>query len=459
METKQGIIQKIQKEYNDRTSIRDTSVLDKDFPNEDELIRIIVNWDNTYDLVNKFVELYPLYYDRTNLWWGWNKKINCYEQVDEVDIINLLRKASKVGVIQSKRRTEILNALKQIARENEPKQPEKSWIQFKKEIVDIETGERFKATSNFFFTNPIPYQLGKTEDTKIIDKIFEQWVGKDNVKKLKQIIAYCLLRDYPIHRLFCLIGRGRNGKTCFERLIRKFLGGINCCSTELDLIIKSRFEITKLHKKLVCLMGETNFNELSQTSILKKLVGQDLIGFEYKGKTPFDDYNYAKIIIATNNLPVTTDKTLGFYSKWEIIDFPNQFTEDKDILQEIPEEEFENLALQCVGLLLELLGNRKFDNEGSYEERAKVYEAKSNFLHEFIVDSCEEDLNGHITKAEFSRKFKDWCRENRHREMSDTSIGKSMKQQEGYEDGVKYFEWFNDGKGGNARVWFGLKWK
>ena len=78
-------------------------------------------------------------------------------------------------------------------------------------------------------------------------------------------------------------------------------------------------------------MGETNFSELNKTSILKKLTGQDVIGFEYKNKNPFDGFNYAKILIATNNLPTTTDKTIGFYRRWFIIDFPNRFSEEKDI--------------------------------------------------------------------------------------------------------------------------------
>ena len=94
-------------------------------------------------------------------------------------------------------------------------------------------------------------------------------------------------------------------------------------------------------------MGETNFNEMSRTSKLKKLTGGDLIGFEYKNKNPFEAKNYAKILIATNSLPTTSDKTLGFYRRWMIIDFPNQFSEKKDILKDIPEEEYESLALKC----------------------------------------------------------------------------------------------------------------
>ena len=183
-----------------------------------------------------------------------------------------------------------------------------------------------------------------------------------------------------------------------------------------------------------------------------------MIGFEYKNKNPFNDYNYAKIFIATNNLPATTDKTIGFYRRWCIIDFPNQFSEQKDILADIPEEEYQILAVKCLGILKGLLEKREFTNEGSIEQRAEKYEAKSNFLSEFIKLFTEEEINSQITSAEFSKKFNSWCKENRHREMSDTTIGVAMKKL-GYEQQKVYFNWLFDGKGGQIRCWIGLKWK
>jgi putative DNA primase/helicase len=249
-----------------------------------------------------------------------------------------------------------------------------------------------------------------------------------------------------------------NGKSCFLRLLVKFIGEENVTATELDTLINSRFEITRLHKKLVCIMGETNFNVISKTSIIKKLTGQDTVGFEYKNKTPFDGINYAKIFIATNNLPATTDKTIGFYRRWMIIDFPNQFSEQKDILDDIPEAEYSHLALKCCIILKDLLVRRKFSKEGTVEERAERYEAKSNFLEKFLKETTKEDLNGYITKGDFYKKFSDWCKENRHREMSETSVGLSMKKL-GIESSVKYMDWMFDGRGGNARVWLGIIWK
>ena len=205
-------------------------------------------------------------------------------------------------------------------------------------------------------------------------------------------------------------------------------------------------------------MGETNFNELERTSIIKKLTGGDLIGFEYKNKNPFEEHNYAKIIIATNNLPTTTDKTIGFYRRWLIIDFPNKFSEEKNILDEIPEEEYESLALKCTGLLKDLLKKRKFYNEGSVEQRMERYEAKSDFLQKFLDDFIGENSNEYITKADFYKKFVEWCVENRHRKMAENSLGRKMKEK-GIEAGRKYVEWLHDGKGGQLNIWLGIKWR
>ena len=400
----------------------------------------------------------PLFYDRGGNFWLWNDYK--WTRVDDTDILVMIADTTGQDTITSKSKTEILNALKQYGRKQIPEDIKPTWIQFKDKFVDILTGEEFEVSPKYFATNPIPYSLHKEkfENTPTIDKIFEQWVGKDYVQTLYEIISYCLLPEYPLHRIFCFIGGGMNGKSKFLELLRKFVGVENCCSTELDTLLNSRFEVTRLHRKLVCQLGETNFNEMSKTSMLKKLSGGDLIGFEYKNKDPLEAHNYAKILIATNNLPATTDKTVGFYRRWLIIDFPNQFSEKKDIIADIPEEEYQCLALKCTRILKDLLTIKEFHNEGSIQQRMEKYESKSNFLEQFIKEfTVEDNFDGYITKASFYKKFAEWCKENRHREMSETSLSLSMKKL-GIESDRKRFDWMNDGKGGQARVWLGIKW-
>jgi len=425
---------------------------------EERVEKIITQFTDKINLAEQIIEHIPLYYDRSGLWWKWNSAKCKWEIVDEIDLMNIVTNGSPANTINAKERNEIIQAIKQISRLKAPEEAPISWIQFDDDIIDLETGDRFKASNKYFLTNPLPYKISNKNDTPTIDRIFTEWVGKDNVLLLKEIIAYCMIRSYPIHRIFCFIGSGLNGKSKYLDLLRNFIGFDNVCSTELDTLLSSRFEITRLHKKLVCQMGETNFNEMSKTSQLKKMSGGDLIGFEYKNKNPFEDVNYAKILIATNNLPTTSDKTIGFYRRWIIIDFPNQFSEKKEILDDIPQEEYNNLANQLIGVLMDLLKKREFHNEGTIDERIEKYESKSNFLETFLKNMTVNDINGYITNADFYKQFISWSKENRHREMSETSVGLSMKKL-GIEGDRKHFDWLHDGKGGTARIWRGIKWK
>lgn len=785
-----------------------------------------------------FDQIQPIFYDNSGLWWLWESTAKKWKRVDDVDILNMVEDTTGMDTVSSKAKNEILNSLKQVGRRRIPKPIQPHWIQFRGIIVDIYTGQKIKATPEYFATNPIPWELSKEnfEETPTMDKIFEEWVGKDHVKTLYQVMAYSLIPSYPINRIFCLLGIGMNGKCCpsgvvtlmadgtwksmkdikkgdqiispqidgsytfakiiethsrfepeiydvieenkknkilyscannhdvpiireysqrirdengnctkkrikkrildhyeaqhlgkinqngsksriisftpttigfnlpnsiiepfclgswlgdgyykkstlsyylspekkkiinqfnksypgelnstrkdyrnkgityritikgkfakeltrlklkgttaatkfiptecllssinyrkkllsglistdgfiqkktgaiyyttkskqlsenikelvfslggyaniryvtkgcqnnfigkyyelsirfdnpqtildlpkkkmnrlkpngkskyklssvrnigikvkkrnkgamvygFEldkkqspsqwhivknpktnipmithnskylELLRRFVGNSNCCSTELDTLLMSRFEVTRLHKKLICQMGETDFNEMKKTSILKKLSGGDLIGFEYKNKDPFEENNYAKIIISTNNLPTTSDKTLGFYRRWMIIDFPNIFSEKIDILDDIPEEEYRSLALKSLTILKDLLKVRQFHKEGSIEDRQKRYEDASDPLQKFLEDFTDEDLDADITKNQFSKKYNEWARDNKHRQMSDTTIGKRMKTKH-INSGRKYASWLFDGKGGQIRIWEGIKWK
>lgn len=409
----------------------------------------------------KLGDVQPYFYDKTGMFWLWDDDEKRWAAVDEIDVLNMIEKETGKDVISSKNRNEIINSMKQQGRKQIPKPIKPNWIQFKNKIVDIITGEEFEATPEYFVTNPIPYELhpDKFMETPVMDKIFESWVGKEYVQTLYEIIAYSLLPSYPIHRLFCFVGSGMNGKSKFIELTEKFIGHKNVTSTELDTLLESRFEVTRLYKKLLCVMGETNFSQLEKTSIIKKLTGGDLIGFEYKNKTPFEENNYAKIIIATNNLPSTTDKTIGFYRRWLIIDFPNQFSEEKDILADIPEEEYQSLALKCCGLLKDLTSKRKFHNEGEIEDRMKKFEDRSNPLDKFLKECVIiENPDEYITCSEFNKKLTSWLIENRMRQLSEVTVGRRLKDM-GIDKQRKYFDWMYDGKGGQLACYFGLKWR
>jgi len=381
-----------------------------------------------------FIDVQPIYYDNAKLWWIWNFNKKCWKIIDETDLMNKFDECAQwSGSINSKVKAQLLEILKRRGRLNKPKNIKPTWIQFKNKIIDFESGEEFEPSPEYFTTNPISWNIpnGK-EETPTMDKLFEEWVGKEYVQSLYEIIAFCCITTYPLHRIICLIGSGLNGKTTFLKLIEKFVGKNNCCSVELEDLLTSRFQSSKLYKKTVCLMGETNFNTMQRTSILKRLTGQDKVPFEFKGKDPFDGENYAKIIIATNTLPETNDKTKGFYRRWFIVDFFNEFSEKEDVLKKIPESEYENLARKIIKIIKEVIRKGEFTNEGTIEERTKKFEEKSNPLGKFIEEEFTQDINGKYPFFMFYERFLVWIKNNKYRIESKLEVSQKLRKN-GYE--------------------------
>ena len=388
-------------------------------------------------LAEDFMKERPFFYDRNRLWWMWDRNKRYWHMVDEVDLMVALDKWTKVESEKPAFRHSLMEALKKQGRRNEPKQAPKTWIQFQDTIVDIQNMDEFQASPEYFVTNPIPWQLGESDDTPTIDKIFRDWtVGGDQdesyVNTLHEIAAFCLLMDYPLHRIICLIGTGCNGKGSFIRLLERFVGESNYTSSDIHMLSNRVFETAKLYRKLLCTIGEIDKAIFRKTSLLKRLTGQDTIGFEIKRKNPFDGHNYAKIVIATNSLPETTDKSDGFYRRWLIVDFPNKFEEKGDVVQSIPDIECENLARRSTKTLQRLLKRGHFTNEGSIDQRRQRYEKRSNMLDVFLEEYTDEHVDRALVYGEFYDRFTDYLKSQGLRQQSKVEFSKALKER-GYE--------------------------
>lgn len=388
----------------------------------------------------KFVDERGVYYDNSGNWWFFNDTKKCWELIDDTTLLNFI---DEIGfgedTLNAKVKLKILEALKREGRKKKPQELPKTYIQFNDTIINYMTGEKIPATKEWFSLNPVPHTLGENDSTPQTDVLFNEWVGAENTKKLYEIVAFVLSSEYFIHRILCLTGAGSNGKSTFIDLLINLIGKENACSSDLDILISSRFEAARLYKKLLCTMGETNFTTLSKTNKLKSLTGQDLIGMEFKNKKPFEDVNYAKILIATNSLPETEDKTEGFWRRWDIIDFSNQFLEKVDILARIPEEEYQNLCLKCCNILKDLRNNCTFSFSGTIEDRRVNYEKHSNPVNQFIKENFDLNENNEMPFFEFYDRYIEHCRLKGIRELSKRSMGIKLKELgfEKYDKSVK----------------------
>lgn len=405
-----------------------------------EAERIFFNSLTRLGQVEEFWKKQPFFYDRSKTFWLWDTLRTRWRRSDEVDFLNSIQKLFGAETINSKIKKEFVEAFRQVGRRHTPKDIKPTWVQFQSKLYDIETNEEFDATPEYFVTNPISWKLGKSENTPNIDYLFNSWVRPEQVQELYEIIAFCIVPSYFIHRIICLIGPGSNGKGTFLQILKFFLDkdttiaepSQNVGSSSLHFLVSGRFEGSKLYKKLACLIGETNFNIMTNTDFIKRATGQDLIRCEFKGKDSFDFVNYAKFIIATNSLPPTTDKTIGFYRRWKIIDFLNRFPKEKDMLSAIPNEEYENLALKCFNLAKKLWKRRVFTNDVNFEGRKQKFEETANPLITFIQLNYNQDVNGEIFFQDFFRNFNEFLDTHGKRTLTGKAVSMQLKN-EGYE--------------------------
>jgi putative DNA primase/helicase len=408
-----------------------------------------------------FIEKQPIYFSPEGLLWFWNFDRFCYELKDETDLLNGIRKEMNIDTVGSGNRTQILNALKQVGREQAPKIKPKGWIQFNDILVNPKTLEQTKADYKYFLTNPIPHKLGETEETPEIDRLLREWVVKDgvqdesHVKSLFEYIAYSLTDDLFMQRIFAFTGGGSNGKGTFLKVIEHLVGRNNCVSIDIKKLSTNNFAMSSIYKKLVAFAGEVGYSDLASTNVLKKITGEDLIEYEFKGKTSFTEDCITTFFIATNSLPATPDKSTGFYRRWIITDFPNIFNIKADVLSTITEQEYENLCLKCINILKKLYETQKFTNEGNYEQREQKYEERSNPLPTFIEESCEEESGAKIKLQEFGNKFNTWLKSKKLRIADIRQVGKTLRNL-GYGIGNRKFE--PDTETSHSSV-LNLKWK
>ena len=384
-------------------------------------------------ILDEFWKKRPFLFDKNKVWWLWNHNTCGWETTDQTELINAFNyKGKKRFSTNSRHKNEIIEGMRQVGRRKIPPEAPKSWVQFKDKIFNIATGTIMSATPDYFICNPIPYSIGEDETTPIMDSLFESWVGKKYVIDLYEIIAYCCYTDYPIHVLIAMIGSGRNGKSRFQALLGKFIGSHNISSSDLDNLLDNRFETFKLYRKLVCNLSEMHWSTITKSPKLKRLTGQDLIGYEKKGCDPFDSYNYAKILISSNALPSSTDDSEAWFRRWMIIEFPNEFPEGKDVLDSIPEIEYNNLARKCVRILPELLGRGHFANQGTIEERKARYIMASNPLPFFLQHFCTFDVTGYVRKSELYNAYVKFLTKNKRRVVTTKEFNQILLT-EGYE--------------------------
>ena len=231
-------------------------------------------------------------------------------------------------------------------------------------------------------------------------------------------IAYCLWREYKFANFLLLNGEGNNGKGTFIKLIQAFLGRDNYSAESLNRLLGNRFATSSLFTKLANFDADLKVNAFIKngTDIIKVLTGNDEIMGEAKFMNDFKFTNYAKIIMACNKIPLTTDRTIAFGKRMIIINFLKIFYGNDDNVDFIEtlktKEELSGLLNECLRRLPYMLQNgiRKLTKAVEKETWDK-YDASVNPVEYFAREALEKTENDEdrITMIEMYEYFNEFA--------------------------------------------------
>jgi len=384
----------------------------------------------------EFIRRQPIYYDINGLWWIWDKEL-CYWKYleDDIEVLNLVySNFPTLDIIQKTIQSQTLSGLKLEGRNLKPKDIKSSWVQFGKTLYDIANGKSFESTPEFFNTNPIFVEVGESEDTPILDKLFKSWVASEDVPKLYEKVAFATIPKMIIHAFDIFYGPPSTGKTTFTNLVADFVGRHNCASTSIERINSNpRFETFRWHKKLLIKLSEVSkADDLRNSAVINNATGEDELAAEKKGGSGFEFMNYGKFFNPTNKL-LKVESTDGFGRRVRVIKFMNRFEKEKDVLSEIPEFEWQNLAKKSLRIAAELWKKRQFTGDKKISERMNDYHEMSKTTLEQFVNQFYilEDTDTKCSFAEFFIDYNDFLKKQKLLPVSKPALSKELQDHKG----------------------------
>jgi phage/plasmid-associated DNA primase len=154
--------------------------------------------------------------------------------------------------------------------------------------------------------------------------------------------------DYQIY--IELIGKGGSGKSTFINLITALIGRENIVVTDIKKLETNKFETANLKDKKLIVINDTA-QYRGKVSVLKNIIGLDLLRYEEKMKQPGASFLInGLVIISSNELLQLGDLTSGINRRRIVLFFNRKPTKIENLIT-LEGDHYEGLFVNELNLL------------------------------------------------------------------------------------------------------------
>lgn len=288
-----------------------------------------------------------------------------------------------------------------------------SYICFEDCMLDAKTKEIIKHNPSYYCLNQIPFKYSDIEKSNVgneIEKFFDfVFSADDDRQMLLEYAGLCLTKDTSQQRFLVLCGLGGTGKSVMIRMIEKATGRANVSNVSMQELSK-RFTTSLLCGALLNSCADLPIDALEDSSVIKKLLGEDYLFSERKGENGFMFKNYSKLLFSTNMLPqVISERTNGFYRRLLILRM-DKMPEVPDVtLYSRLEQEIHYFIKLCVDALCGMYKRGLITVSENSQKAVKQMRKDSDVVQAWLDDNCELVKDAKMERVAAYKDFEKYC--------------------------------------------------
>ncbi len=290
------------------------------------------------------------------------------------------------------------------------------YINVRNGLLDWRTEELHPHAPDYFSIRQIPVDWNpEARSPRLIRFLREVLPDKGTIRALVEGIGYTLQPRCHHQKAFLLLGEGANGKSVFLSLLRALLGKGNVSAIKLQDFDtnRHRFAAAQIVGKVANIFPDLPRSAIHETDAFKALVAGEEITVEEKYGRLFQYQNTGKLWFSANELPPTSDVTLGFFRRWLLVPFPNTFEgsrADKNLAEKLTTDG----ALSCL-LRLAVKYLRRLEKHGHFTDTPATRRALNQYRREcdsvlgFVEEKVEREEGEKVSYDAFYMKYVKWC--------------------------------------------------
>ena len=370
-----------------------------------------------------------------------------YEKIDDVKlryIVKEVMKRTHVGIVY------VRNSATKIADECKESllscewckfEPDRRYVVFKNGVLDTERKGFYEHNIKYKTDIVLNFNYMSNERSALWDRLIKQTVPDDGMRSAMQQFCGAMLADrkkFKIEYMLMLIGSGRNGKSVVTDAIAGVFGDDLVSSYSPEQLFgntgHSLYNLADINGKLANICDDLKNKDFSGGEFKQFISGHKFQARHIYGR-PFVVSKIPLMVCCMNEIPPTTDDTMGHYRRLLPVLCPNQVAE-KDIDYELPIKlaTDENRAAIFNWLLegyKEFVANKgRIDVSESIKTIREDIKADANSARRWIrekgyipvsakprTDPCWKPIN------EWMKDYLDWCHECSENPKTAKSVG------------------------------------